>query len=111
MTPKKVIFSRRQIAQRVEELAAQISRDYTGRDLLLVGILKGAFIFLADLARALEVPTQVDFVRLMSYGTGTETSGEVHITKDVELPIQLRHVLLVQASVNPALTLDSLHVH
>ena len=111
MTQKKVIFSRRQIAQRVEELAAQISRDYAGRDLLLVGILKGAFIFLADLARALEVPTQVDFVRLMSYGTGTATSGEVHITKDVELPIQGRHVLIVEDIVDAGLTLDFLLGH
>jgi hypoxanthine phosphoribosyltransferase len=108
---KKLIFSRRQIAHRVRELAAQISRDYAGQDLLLVGILKGAFIFLADLARALEFPVEVDFVRLLSYGTGTESSGEVHITKDVELPVKGRHVLVVEDIVDAGLTLDFLLGH
>ncbi len=108
---KKLIFSREAIAARVSELAAQINRDYAGQDLLLVGILKGAFIFLADLARALEVPAQVDFVRLMSYGTSTETSGEVHITKDVELPVRGRHVLIAEDIVDAGLTLDFLLGH
>lgn len=111
MTQKNVVFARGKIAQRVEELAAQISQDYSGQDLLLVGILKGAFIFLADLARALEVPAQVDFVRLLSYGAGTETSGEVHITKDMELPVQGRHVLIVEDIVDAGLTLDFLLGH
>ncbi len=111
MTQKKLILSRKKIARRVQELAAQIGRDYEGQDLLLVGILKGAFIFLADLARALEVPAQVDFVRLMSYGKATETSGEVHITKDVELPVHGRHVLIVEDIVDAGLTLDFLLGH
>jgi hypoxanthine phosphoribosyltransferase len=111
LTQKKVLFSRRKIAQRVGELAAQISRDYTGQDLLLVGILKGAFVFLADLVRALEIPAQVDFVRLMSYGSSTETSGEVHITKDLELSVKDRHVLIVEDIVDAGLTLDFLLGH
>ena len=111
MTQKILVFPQKKIAQRVRELAAQISRDYAGEDLLLVGILKGAFIFLADLARALEVPAEVDFVRLMSYGAGTETSGEVHITKDVELPVKGRHVLVVEDIVDAGLTLDFLLGH
>ncbi len=111
MTQKKLVFSREEITRRVGELATQISRDYAGQDLLLVGVLKGAFIFLADLARALEVPVEVDFVRLLSYGTGTETSGEVHITKDVELPVKNRHVLVVEDIVDAGLTLDFLLGH
>ena len=111
MTQKKIILSRRKIARKVKELAARISRDYAGQDLLLVGILKGAFIFLADLARALEFPALVDFVRLRSYGAGTETSGEVHITKDVELPVKGRHVLIVEDIVDAGFTLDFLFGH
>ena len=108
---KKLIISRESIATRVRELAAQISQDYAGQDLLLVGILKGAFIFMADLARALEFPVEVDFVRLMSYGAGTESSGEVHVTKDVELPVKGRHVLVVEDIVDAGLTLDFLLGH
>lgn len=111
MTQKKVLFTRRKIARRVKELAAQINRDYAGQDLLLIGILKGSFIFLADLARGLEVPAEVDFVRLMSYGAGTESSGEVHVTKDVELPVKGRHVLIVEDIVDAGLTLDFLLGH
>jgi hypoxanthine phosphoribosyltransferase len=108
---KKLIISREAIANRVKELAAVISRDYAGKDPLLVGILKGGFIFLADLARALDFPVQVDFVRLKSYGAGTKTSGEVHISKDVELPLQGRHVLIVEDIVDAGLTLDFLLGH
>jgi hypoxanthine phosphoribosyltransferase len=111
LTAKKVILGRKEIAHRVKELAAQISRDYAGQDLLMVGILKGAFIFLADLSRALEFPVQVDFVRLLSYGTGTESTGEVHITKDVELPVKGRHVLIVEDIVDAGFTLDFLLGH
>lgn len=108
---KNLIISREAIASRVKELAAVISRDYAGKDPLLVGILKGGFIFLADLARALDFPVQVDFVRLRSYGAGTKTSGEVHISKDVELPMQGRHVLIVEDIVDAGLTLDFLLGH
>jgi len=108
---KKLIISREAIAARIKELAAQISRDYADKDPLLVAILKGAFIFLADLTRALDFPVQVDFVRLRSYGAGTTTSGEVHITKDVELPIKGRHVLVVEDIVDAGLTLDFLLGH
>ncbi len=110
-TEKKLLLSREKIARRVGELADQISRDYAGQDLLLVGILKGAFIFLADLVRALAFPVEVDFVRLRSYGAGTQTSGEVHITKDVEAPLKDRHVLVVEDIVDAGLTLDFLLGH
>jgi len=108
---KKLVISREAIATRVKELAARISRDYAGKNPLLVGILKGAFIFLADLARALDFPVEVDFVRLRSYGAGTTTSGEVHITKDVETPLEGRHVVVVEDIVDAGLTLNFLLGH
>lgn len=108
---KKLIIRREAIASRVKELAAEISRDYAGKDPLLVGILKGSFIFLADLVRSLDFPVQVDFVRLRSYGSGTQTTGEVHITKDVEAPIKDRHVLVVEDIVDAGFTLDFLLGH
>jgi len=107
-THKKLIISRQAIASRVKELAAQISRDYARKNPLLIGILKGAFIFLADLTRAMDFPVEVDFVRLRSYGAGTTTSGEVHITKDVETVIEGRHVLVVEDIVDVGLTLNFL---
>jgi hypoxanthine phosphoribosyltransferase len=110
-TEKKLLFSRKEIARRVEELADKISRDYAGQDLLLVGVLKGAFIFLADLVRALAFTVEVDFVRLRSYGAGTQTSGEVHITKDMEVPVKGRQVLVVEDIVDAGLTLDFLLGH
>ena len=111
MTQKKLILSQEKIARRVQELAAQISRDYAGQELVAVGILKGAFIFMADLVRALDFPVEVDFVRLKSYGAGKETSGEVHITKDVEVNLAGRHVLIVEDIVDVGLTLDFLRRH
>jgi hypoxanthine phosphoribosyltransferase len=111
MPRKKLVISRDALAARVQELAARISADYLGQDLVMVGILKGAFIFLADLVRALDFPVEVDFVRLKSYGTGTVSSGEVEITKDVEVPLAGRHVLVVEDIVDAGLTLDYLLRH
>ena len=104
----EILFSRERIGNRVVELAGQISRDYEGRELLLVGILKGAFIFMADLIRGISVPCQVDFVRLASYGGGSQSSGEVRITKDLETPIEGRDVLIVEDIVDTGLTLSCL---
>jgi hypoxanthine phosphoribosyltransferase len=108
---KRCLISREDIARKVQELAAQISRDYAGRDLVMVGVLKGAFIFLADLVRALPFAVEVDFVRLKSYGAGTVSSGEIHITKDVEEPLKDRDVLIVEDIVDLGLTLDFLRKH
>lgn len=108
---KRLLISRDDIARRVQELGAQISRDYRNKELIMVGILKGAFIFLADLVRALEFPVEIDFVRLMSYGAGTTSSGEVRITKDIELPIKDRHVLVVEDIVDIGYTLYYLRQH
>jgi hypoxanthine phosphoribosyltransferase len=108
---KRCLFSRDEIARRVAELAERIGRDYAGRNLVMVGVLKGVFIFMADLVRALPFPVEVDFVRLCSYGAGTTTSGEVHITKDVEMSLQDRDVLIVEDIVDTGLTLDFLRQH
>jgi len=108
---KRLVISREELAQRVKELAAQISQDYRGQDVLLVGVLKGAFIFLADLVRSLDYPVEVDFVRLRSYGGGTQTSGTVEITKDVEAPLEGRSVLIVEDIVDAGLTLEFLRLY
>jgi hypoxanthine phosphoribosyltransferase len=93
---------------RVRELGAEISRDYEGRDLLLVGILKGAVFFLSDLMRALTVPCEVDFMALASYGSSTDSSGVVRILKDLDAPIEGRDVVIVEDIVDSGLTLSYL---
>jgi hypoxanthine phosphoribosyltransferase len=103
-----LLLSREAIAARVEDLAIQISRDYAGKDLLLVGVLKGAFVFLADLMRALEIPVQVDFVRLASYGTGATSAGQVRVILDLAASIAGRHVLIVEDILDSGLTLGFL---
>jgi hypoxanthine phosphoribosyltransferase len=92
----EILFPKEIIERRVRELAEQISRDYAGKELLIVGILNGAFIFMADLIRGLGIPCRVDFVRLASYGCGSVSSGEVRITKDLETPIAGRDILIVE---------------
>jgi hypoxanthine phosphoribosyltransferase len=110
-TQKRCLISRAEINRRVKELAAAISRDYQGRDLVMVGVLKGAFIFLADLVRELEFPVEVDFVRLASYGGSTSPTGEVQITKDVELSLEGRDVLIVEDIMDLGFTLAFLKKH
>ncbi len=108
---KRCLIPREAIARRVAELGERISRDYTGRDLVLVGVLKGAFVFMADLVRALKIPVEVDFVRLYSYGASTHSSGEVRISKDVELFLRGRDVLIVEDIVDSGLTMVFLRQH
>lgn len=110
-TQKRCLISRQDISRRVQELAAEISRDYQGRDLVLVGVLKGAFIFLADLVRELSFPVEIDFVRLASYGGSTSPTGEVQITKDVELSLDGRDVLIVEDIMDLGFTLAFLKKH
>ena len=90
------LLSRKQIASIVKGLAEQISKDYGQRELILICILRGAFMFLSDLIRHLKMPVQVDFVRLASYGTGMKTSGRIEITKDIETPVEGRDVLIIE---------------
>jgi hypoxanthine phosphoribosyltransferase len=96
------------LSNRVEELAGEISRDYDGRELLLVGVLKGAVFFLSDLMRHLEVDCEVDFMAVSSYGSSTDSSGIVRILKDLDAPIQGRDVLIVEDIVDSGLTLSYL---
>ncbi len=106
--PREVLFSREQIGARVRELAAEISREYQGRELIVIGILKGAFIFMADLIRCLSIPCEVDFVRLASYGSGAASSGKVVLTKDIETSIKGKEILIVEDIVDTGLTLTFL---
>ena len=103
-----VLHSREEIAARVRCLGERISRDYKGKFPLLVGILKGSFVFLADLMRSLEIPVEVDFVRLASYGNSMESSGRVHLTKDLEISVRGRDVLVVEDIVDSGRTLHEL---
>ena len=103
-----VLLDEERIKAGVAELAARISTDYEGRDLLLVGVLKGAVVLMADLSRALDVPHEVDFIAVSSYGSATETSGVVRLLKDLDREIADRHVILVEDIVDTGLTLDYL---
>ncbi len=90
------LISREQIASIVEGLAKQISKDYAQRDVVVVCILKGAFMFLSDLVRHLRIPVQIDFARLASYGSGIKSSGLIEITKDIEISVEGKDVLIVE---------------
>ena len=93
---EEILVDEQALAQRVSELGAEISADYRGRDLLLVGVLKGAVFFIADLMRAIDVPCEVDFMAISSYGSATDSSGVVRILKDLDLSIEGRNVLVVE---------------
>jgi hypoxanthine phosphoribosyltransferase len=97
-----------ELAHRVRELAAEVSRDYEGRDLFLVGVLKGAVFFLSDLMRHLHTRCEVDFMAVSSYGSSTDSSGVVRILKDLDASIEGRHVLIVEDIVDSGLTLSYL---
>lgn len=104
----EVLLTEEQIKGRVRELAQEISRDYQGMNPVLVGILKGGFVFLADLARNLTIPVQFDFIAVSSYGLATASSGVVRILKDLDTDVSGRHVLLVEDIVDTGLTLNYL---
>ncbi|HEY8346165.1 MAG TPA: hypoxanthine phosphoribosyltransferase [Symbiobacteriaceae bacterium] len=99
------LISAEQIQRRVRELGEEISRDYQGKEILIVGILKGAFVFCADLMRTLSVPARVDFMAVSSYGQSTESSGVIRILKDLDASVTGKHVLLVEDIVDTGLTL------
>ncbi len=105
---QRVLLDENQLAQRVKELGGEISQDYADGDLLLLGILKGSVMFLADLARAITVPVDMDFIAVSSYGTGTSTSGQVRLLKDLEGPIEGRDLLIVEDIIDSGLTLSYL---
>jgi hypoxanthine phosphoribosyltransferase len=104
----ETLVSREELKQRVGELGEQISHDYRGRDLFMVGVLKGAVLFLADLMRDVTVPCEIDFMAVSSYGSQTDSSGVVRILKDLDSPIEDRHVLIVEDIIDSGLTLQYL---
>jgi hypoxanthine phosphoribosyltransferase len=103
-----ILVKPEELRKRVSELAAEISRDYAGRDLVLIGVLKGAVFFLSDLMRQLEVPCEVDFMAVASYGSATKSSGVVRILKDLDAVIEGRDVLIIEDIVDSGLTLQYL---
>jgi hypoxanthine phosphoribosyltransferase len=108
---REILIDAAAIEKRVNELAGKISRDYAGKDPVLVGVLKGAVIFLADLMRSMTIPAAVDFVHASSYGNSTASSRDVRIRKDVDIDVAGRHVLLVDAVIDTGLTLALLFEH
>ena len=104
----KVLITQDEIKQAVARLAAEIRQDYKSKEPLLIGILKSSFVFMADLIRQLELPVEVDFVKLSSYGTGWETSGKVKVVQGLKTPIKGRDVLVVEDIVDTGLTISFL---
>ena len=104
----ETLVSREELTRRVASLGEEISRDYEGRDLVIVGVLKGAILFIADLVRHLTVPCEIDFMAVSSYGSETDSSGVVRILKDLDAPIADRDVLIVEDIIDSGLTLHYL---
>lgn len=108
MATQRVLLSAAQISERIQQMAEEIDRDYPQGPIYLIGILKGAFIFLADLARAIKTPTRIEFLGISSYGRGKTSSGAVQLTKDLDVPIQDHHVIVVEDIVDSGITLSYL---
>jgi hypoxanthine phosphoribosyltransferase len=104
----EVLIDRDALQRRIEELGEEISADYAGRDLLLIGVLKGAVFFMADLMRNLTIPCEIDFMAISSYGDSTDSSGVVRILKDLDINIEGRDVLIVEDIIDSGLTLSYL---
>lgn len=102
----KVLVTEEQIDAKVAELAAQVDAKYEGKDVLLVGVLKGAVMFMADLSRAIQIPVQMDWMAVSSYGSGTVSSGVVRILKDLDADVLGRHVVIVEDIIDSGLTLS-----
>jgi hypoxanthine phosphoribosyltransferase len=104
----EILIEQDELQRRIAELGDELSRDYAGRDLLLIGVLKGAVFFMADLMRRLTIPCEVDFMAISSYGAATDSSGVVRILKDLDINIEGRHVLVVEDIIDSGLTLSYL---
>ena len=104
----EILIEEERIQSRIRELGAELSVDYAGRELLLVGVLKGAVFFMADLMRSLTVPCEIDFMAISSYGASTDSSGVVRILKDLDINVEGRHVLVVEDIIDSGLTLSYL---
>lgn len=109
MADKEILFSREEISSRVRELGLEITNAYRNRPLVLIGVLNGAFIFLADLAREIELNMEIDFIRVASYGDATTTSGTIRLTKPPEIDLNGKDILLVEDIVDTGTTLAWLH--
>ncbi len=105
---RRILFSREKIATEIRRLGQEISRDYGDQEIMLVGVLKGSFLFIADLIREIESPSVVDFVRLASYGSGTQSSGLIEFRKELEMPIRDRDVIIIEDIVDSGYTLEAL---
>jgi hypoxanthine phosphoribosyltransferase len=105
---QEILFTEEEIQLKVKELGKQISWDYAGRNLLVICVLKGAFIFMADLVKAMDIPLELDFMAVSSYGVSTKSSGVVKIIKDLDIPVEGRDVMIVEDIIDSGLTLSYL---
>lgn len=105
LSVESVLISEEELQQRIKDLGQQISHDYAGRNLLLLGVLKGAVVFLVDLAKAIDLPLQMDFMAVSSYGASTQSSGVVRILKDLDSAVDGRDILVVEDIIDTGLTL------
>ncbi|SFM18248.1 hypoxanthine phosphoribosyltransferase [Pelosinus propionicus] len=105
---ERVLLSEEQLAARIAEIGAEITADYAGKEILMIGVLRGAVLFMADLARAIKVPVAIDFMAVSSYGAGTSSSGVVRILKDLDENVEGKHVLVVEDIIDSGLTLNYL---
>ena len=102
------IYTREDIKKRVEELGKQISEEYAGKEIILVCILKGSFAFTADLAREIDIPCSIEFMQVSSYSNGTTTSGSLKIIKDINVPVDGKHLLIIEDIIDTGITLNNL---
>ena len=105
---QEVLFSEEQLKNRVQEIARQITADYQGKEIMLISVLRGSFVFMADLCRAIDLPCTLDFMAVSSYGKGTKSSGQVQITKDLSEDITDRHIIVVEDILDSGNTLSYL---
>ena len=105
---EKILFSETELATRIKELGQAITADYAGKEILMIGVLRGAVIFMSDLARAIDLPVAVDFMAVSSYGAATSSSGVVRILKDLDEDVENKHVLIVEDIIDSGLTLNYL---
>lgn len=105
---QEVLFSQQQLAERVDQIAQEITRDYAGKEIVLISVLRGSFVFMADLCRRIDLPCTIDFMSVSSYGKGTTSSGQVQITKDLSGDISGKHILVVEDILDSGNTLSYL---
>lgn len=105
---ERILISTEKLRERIDEIGRQITEDYAGKEILMIGVLRGAVIFMADLARAIKVPVAIDFMAVSSYGMGTASSGVVRILKDLDESVEGKHVLVVEDIIDSGLTLNYL---